>query len=316
MIQSSTACSVVGLVLLLVQSLLPGILSFAPPHPGTTIDENDPVLQYRRRMQKDHSECDSGDPDACDTLDATFETEARANQEFLQQANGETFRVLVIPMYFTNHRDRPRMDIADLQDLWTGVGVNDDTHPGGSIANWTSLNSYGRIVLDAEVVDWMETVESESYFASGRSGIPTNNPFDLQMEDAVIPLLDRLDSSNFDFSRFDANNDMRVDATVILHSGYAAEAADADCEGVAKLDRIQSYARAFQPGLWTSSSGYDLGPIVFSSAYRGSCNANIARMGTIAHELLHTFGLPDLYDTSGKYEEGTNVGGIAGYDIM
>ena len=279
MIQSTSGCFLVAISLF---QFLSGVISFAPPHPGTRIDpENDPVLQYRRRMDEDHSDCDLDHPENCDFLDFTFRTEARDNQ-VLSQAS-DVFRVLVIPMYFTNHRDKPRPSKQDIEELWNGVGTNDLNIPGGSIANWTSLNSYGRVTIEAEVVDWMETTGSETYFAGGRSGVPSNDDTEVQMEDAVIPLLDKLDQSNFDFSRFDQDDNFRVDATVVLHSGYAAENADVDCNGVARLDRIQSYARAFRPGLWTSSKGYDLGPIVFASAYTGFCNANIARIGTIVH---------------------------------
>jgi len=50
-------------------------------------------------------------------------------------------------------------------------------------------------------------------------------------------------------------------------------------------------------------------------AFRGVCNTEIGRIGTIAHELIHPFGLPEMYDTELGYGTG-NIGGIDRFGVM
>ncbi len=50
-------------------------------------------------------------------------------------------------------------------------------------------------------------------------------------------------------------------------------------------------------------------------AFRGICDLEIGRIGTIVHELIHPFGLPDLYDMDGGYGTG-NIGGIDRFGVM
>ena len=127
-----------------------------------------------------------------------------------------------------------------------------------------------------------------------------------------------MDSSGFDFSRFDVNGDYVIDVTAVLHSGYAAEYGGSDCNtGATSLDRIQSFASSATYNTWVSTSGYSLGNFFITSGLEGLCNFVPAKVGTMIHEFLHTFGLPDLYDKRGKYNNNpSSVGGIAGYDVM
>jgi hypothetical protein len=54
------------------------------------------------------------------------------------------------------------------------------------------------------------------------------------------------------------------------------------------------------------------------SAYEGTCNLQISGIGVHVHEWLHSkFGLEDLYDTKGRYQDSkVSPGGIAAFGLM
>jgi M6 family metalloprotease-like protein len=123
--------------------------------------------------------------------------------------------------------------------------------------------------------------------------------------------------SGFDFSPYDIDGDGQIDLTVFLHSGFAAELGGSDCfTRAGSSERIGSHATTAAEGLWTSKFGYNLGPYTVAAAQRGICNSNIARIGVIAHEITHNFGMPDLYDIEGPLNPTGSIGGLGRYDIM
>jgi M6 family metalloprotease-like protein len=138
------------------------------------------------------------------------------------------------------------------------------------------------------------------------------------MEEAFRPLLQKMDDNGFNFNKFDQDNDGTLDMVVFLHSGYPAELQNKDCfTGATYLDRIGSFASSSFYDGWRSTTGIQLGSYVVAAAYRGFCHSNVNRLGTIVHEFIHTFGIPDLYDLTGPYNGAVSaVGGLGGYDIM
>jgi M6 family metalloprotease-like protein len=108
-----------------------------------------------------------------------------------------------------------------------------------------------------------------------------------------------LQATGFNFDEFDTDNDGRIDAIGFLHSGYAADAGDADENGVEPKDRIWSHKWtlfSLPGGNWTSTSGKSVFDYHISSALWGISGSDIGRIGVIAHETGHSFGLPNLYD--------------------
>jgi M6 family metalloprotease-like protein len=131
--------------------------------------------------------------------------------------------------------------------------------------------------------------------------------------------LDDLASKGFDFSPYDLDNNQRLDGVAILHTGYAAELGGVDCDDASadQFNRIQSIARDAGNADWQDRTyGIELGNVAISSAYRGRCNSNVARLGITTHEFLHTVGLPDLYDLTGRLNPTGSVGGMGSFDIM
>jgi M6 family metalloprotease-like protein len=157
---------------------------------------------------------------------------------------------------------------------------------------------------------------SQSFFLEIES-LPRPGWTEPELREAFEYVLEQLDNPGFDFDHYDQDGDGVLDSVVFLHSGYGAERGSVDCEtGTSWENRIWSHAmmRA-KDDAWVSKSGkVRLGAYMVTSAYRGRCYTNIARIGLVVHEYLHTLGLPDLYGTSGSI--GPALGGLAGYDTM
>jgi M6 family metalloprotease-like protein len=327
-------------------------LAFIQPHPD--VDERVPLREFQRKLNgRDYGYtnnfmspevCRFMSEGDCETLDINFETEAMSNMQIFsgnsprtvntnsdpnlpqlsQVASGfedaeSVFKVLVILIQFQNHKDRPLIDVDDIRDVWNGEGTNDLNIPAGSIANWTYANSYGKIVIDATVTDWFLVSQTEAYYADGRSGIPSGDTDLPDILEAISEALDDLASKGFDFSPYDLDNNQRLDGVAILHTGYAAELGGVDCDDASadQFNRIQSIARDAGNADWQDRTyGIELGNVAISSAYRGRCNSNIARLGITTHEFLHTVGLPDLYDLTGRLNPTGSVGGMGSFDIM
>eukprot|EP00934_Nitzschia_sp_Nitz4_P003706 Nitzschia sp. Nitz4//scaffold23_size168460//57788//62374//NITZ4_002213-RA/size168460-processed-gene-0.76-mRNA-1//1//CDS//3329543617//3696//frame0 len=232
------------------------------------------------------------------------------NDVSVKSFSTSNFKVLVVLLQWSDHGSRTLISRDDIDAMFNGQGVDNTLYPAGSVANYTSLNSYGKINLEATVADWFQSDYTESYIADGRAGVPSGDP---DFEDALVPILDYLDDQGMDWSQFDGDGDMRIDSIIVLHTGYAAEQG-VDCNSVPSTDRIQSIARF--TSAFRSRTGYASGNYAVASVYRGVCNYNMARMGTMTHEFIHTVGLPDLYDLDGQLYSTGNVGGIGGFDIM
>jgi bacillopeptidase F (M6 metalloprotease family) len=287
-----------------------------PRQPSDPIEKDIVDYGYKTRLLNPEL-CRHLSEEACEELDTGFIDQAKKRRE-LQDYIG-SIRVLVVLMQWSDHpSDKTLVPAAELREVWNGVGADDVIIPSGSIANYTRTNSHGKLELTAEVVDWIRTDNTEKYYADGRSGKSSSALNAVDLKEAFVPLLKQMDDSGFDFSSFDQDGDGTLDVTVFLHSGSAAEAGNIDCfNGAERIDRIQSQASGGLYDGWRSSSGKRLGSFVVASAYRGFCSTQLARIGTMVHELIHTFGIPDLYDLAGPYGNSASaVGGVGGYGIM
>ena len=232
-------------------------------------------------------------------------------------ASTGTLKVLVLLTRWTDHPDtaRPLIPKDDIELLFNAPAntFDDDILIMGSINHYFETSSYGSMNIEATVIDWITTDNTELFYSTnnGDRGSGTG------IQDAFQTPLNTLNEQGFDFSTVDGDNDGDIDLTILLHSGYDGVRDDADCEtGRLGEDRIRSHARsaALQSNFVSSQGGKILGPYVVAPAYRGFCNGQIARLGILAHEMLHPLGLPDLYDPN-LFSVG-QLGGIGNFDIM
>ncbi|KAI2496769.1 Immune inhibitor A peptidase M6 [Fragilaria crotonensis] len=220
-----------------------------------------------------------------------------------------TLRTLVLCVRFADHKNRTLPSLDDIQALWTaGEGEAADILPTGSIREYIRQNSYDNLYLEADVFDWVTTDNTELYYSFGLSGLSS------ELASFAFPALKALDNQGIDFSRYDLDGDGVIDSLVVLHSGFPAEVGGIDCyKNRAPEERIWSHAMGTINNPWTSKNGlYTLGGYTVASSLRGICGSDLARIGVMAHEFVHTWGIPDLYDTAGDW-----IGkGIGTFDIM
>lgn len=112
--------------------------------------------------------------------------------------------------------------------------------------------------------------------------------------------------SNVDYTLYDNNNDGLIDNVHIIFAGYGEEAG-------ALADAIWSHQYPNRINL-KSEIGYSLAGYSCSPEFKGNTGHSITNIGVVCHELGHTLGAMDYYDTN--YNIGGEYGGTGQWDIM
>jgi immune inhibitor A len=217
-----------------------------------------------------------------------------------------TINVVVLLIRFTNHASRVLPDPSQIETLFNDPGQDEDITPTGSVSTYLETNSYGNLKINAFVApSWVDAAGDEQFCAQSTNGV--NDDF----MSCFLPALDALEDSGINWFDYDKDGDGRLDAVIVLHSGYANNQGAMDEDGVESSLRIQSHARSSPQPPWTSpSTGISLGNFVVTSTYVGSADQNICRINVICHEFLHILGVIDIYDLSFQ----TN--GAGGFALM
>jgi len=166
----------------------------------------------------------------------------------------------------------------------------------GCVRHYYQEVSYG--ALDIVTVDlpsttgWSTAPETYAYYVDGLYGLggdypPYNYPHNSQrLVEDLVDLVDPI----VDFSQYDNDSDGKVDALIVVHAGLGAEFTGSP-------DDIWSHSWGVTYS-WSTANlkdgvriwKYTMQPEYWLSPYDMTC-------GVYCHELGHTFGLPDLYDT-------------------
>lgn len=212
---------------------------------------------------------------------------------------------LVVMIRFSDHVGRTLPSVADVDVLFNSVGGHPSLAPTGSVKDVYLENSYGQMTLNSDINpgigDWITVPNTEAYYANGNSG-------DSTLWQALRSALDTLDSV-IDFNDYDLDNDGRIDSIAFIHSGYGAEWGGSDSYGTPNSSRIWSHRWAIQPQ-WNSNDGVSVFDYHISPGVWGTSGSEIGRIGVIAHETGHFFGLPDLYDTDSGAGDGIGSWGM------
>jgi M6 family metalloprotease-like protein len=211
-----------------------------------------------------------------------------------------TVKNLVVMLRFSNHVGRTLPSVADVDVLFNATGGHPTLAPTGSVKDVYFENSYGQMTLNSFVNpligNWITVSNTEAYYANGESGDET-------LWLALKEALTALDNAGVNFKDYDTDNDGRIDSIAFIHSGYGAEWGGSDAYGTPQASRIWSHRWAIQPQ-WNSNDGVSVYDYHISPGVWGTSGSAIGRIGVIAHETGHFFGLPDLYDTDSTAGEG------------
>ena len=205
-------------------------------------------------------------------------------------------RVMVLLMRFTDHLERVLPTQAQYKTDWEV-----------KIATWLEIQSYGKYTPSFDVLDWMDTDNSEEYYSFGDYGREDD------FENSIFYLLNQLDADpEFDMSIYDADGDGEIDNLVVLHSGYNSETFELDCQTQREPEfGIWSHWR-YTPSGWESpTTGLTMNSYMVTSALDESCGSVPASQGIMVMNYLHSLGIDSLYD------QGTGIGnGLGKFDVM
>ncbi|UCE66843.1 MAG: M6 family metalloprotease domain-containing protein [Candidatus Zixiibacteriota bacterium] len=156
-----------------------------------------------------------------------------------------------------------------------------DYTPFGSMTDYYFETSYGQVYLTGQVTQWYRMPELYAYYVDGQRGFG-DYPRNAQRltEDAVLTA-----DPDVDFSMYDNDGDLQVDALFVIHAGPGYES-------TGNFNHVHSHA------YFTS---YPV-PVDGVTVYHYSMEPEeaglnqLVTIGVFCHELGHVLGLPDLYD--------------------
>lgn len=209
---------------------------------------------------------------------------------------------LVVPFKFSNHNTRSVPSTTSINILMNNVGPDASICPTGSVRDVYLKSSFNQLILDSTVAPWVVLPNTEVYYGNGNSGLSS------RAQTMIRDALNALEATGFDFTSFDQDGDGFIDAITFLHSGYGAEWGGNDSYNTPYTDRIWSHQWSLATK-WTSKTGQSVSRYHVSPSVWGTSGSSIGRIGVIAHETGHFFGLPDLYDGQGG-------SGVGGYCLM
>jgi len=181
-----------------------------------------------------------------------------------------------------------RTAASEYDNLFNEVGHTSDGAVG-SVRDYYTQVSYGKLTVDSIVTAWVRLPNNESYYGANVSG-NDKNP-----QQMVIDAINAADAAGFDFSQGDSDADGWVDCFTIIHSGHGEEYTGnpANC--------IWSHQWSLNSP--STKDGVSMMTYHTEPALRGlTSSTSIIRIGVICHETGHFFGLPDLYDYSDTTE--------------
>ncbi|MCI0486055.1 MAG: M6 family metalloprotease domain-containing protein [Blastocatellia bacterium] len=196
------------------------------------------------------------------------------------QARKTTGRIQALVILADFPDNQGQRDPQEFSDLLFSLG----TYPTGSMRDYYSEVSYGKLDVTGHVTSWLRMPKPYSYYVNGESGMSAKYPENSQglTEDAL-----KAAARLVDFREFDQDGDGFLDGLFIVHAGSGAEVIeDADT----RRQMIWSHK-------WHLKEPLTLGGV---KAYAYSIEPENGVMGVFAHEFGHVLGLPDLYDTTNR----------------
>jgi M6 family metalloprotease-like protein len=204
------------------------------------------------------------------------------------------------------------------EQYFTGPNPN-----GATLTEYYAELSFGRLNLQAEVFDWTRSRFTNAEVTGNSNGLTSTD----DVGEFIIDLLTQLDDGTVDWGRFDddgpdgipnsGDDDGFIDVLAVMHPSSGAECTS-DSDDVWS-HKWQLAATAGQ--IYATRSQRPNGSPIFADNYvivpSRACPASVdpdglMEIGTLAHEVGHGFGLPDLYATGSDRHAGIGRWGLMG----
>jgi len=199
--------------------------------------------------------------------------------------------------------DRPwQKSSAELEILFNQVGLYNSTSKG-SVKDFFLENSYGKLDLTVSIAGPYTLANNASYYAQGYSAIPSRYQ-DFAREAINAAFNDGIDLTEFANDEVNTYGTHTLESFHILFAGYGAENTGVP----ATNSQIWSHKWQFTA---ITLGGVRISTYSCSPELRDNTGNNTTYIGVICHELTHTFGSPDYYDTGS-----TGYAGSGNWDLM
>ncbi len=205
-----------------------------------------------------------------------------------EQSPQVTINAAVIPARFQDVAFSQPDPQAWLEYLFNSYPVN-ATDVTGSVTTYMEDNLGSAFQFSFSILDPVTLPEKASYYGGNN-----NSGLDGHINDLFLHACAAAEAAGVDFSRFDSDGDDIIDNVFVIFPGNNEAESDNPAEIWPMNDNLERLRKYF--------SGKKLGQVACYSEFSGTGHMNTAGIGTICHELLHTIGLPDLYDVNGDAE--------------
>ena len=223
----------------------------------------------------------------------------------------------ILLVRFSNTKaDRSGRPLFATSTLQRKLFDGDPEHPGATIGSFYSEMSYDQFTVDGTVYDWKQVSRPDTFYEGkdfkGPKGLEHCNGMcrTARMGDLIKEALDL--NPNIDWAQYD-NDGPDGRANSGDDNGYVDFVAFAHAENGSECNRgTNIWSHKSTLSSWTNSAyvtksrsakgGFiRIDDYTIQPAY--GCNGTTPNdIGVFAHEFGHAFGLPDLYDTSGRGE--------------
>ncbi len=205
-------------------------------------------------------------------------------------------RALVILMQFTDKKFIKSR--YEFEALFNQEGYNEDG-ADGSVHDYYNTVSQGNLKLSCDIVGPFTSKNGTSYYGSN-SGIGGNDirPFEL-FKEAIDEATKNINLANYDY-----NQDGYVDNIHIIYAGHGEEAGGSS-------NSIWAHEMTFEP---ITVENMLIDRYSCSPELRKNSGFGITRIGVICHEIGHSLGAMDYYDTD--YQDNGYFEGTGEWDIM
>lgn len=205
--------------------------------------------------------------------------------------SGVTINVAVIPAAFSDLNFSQPDPLAWLDDLFNSYLLNNDEGTGG-VGSYLQDNLGGAFQFKFTVLDQVTLPEKAVYYGGNKSS------GDSHINDLFLHACAAEVAAGVDFSRFDSDSDNEIDMVFVIFPGNNEAESDNPQDIWPMNDDLGRLKKYY--------SGKRLGKVACYSEFSGRDRSHSAGIGTICHEILHSIGLPDLYDVNGEAEGACN----------